>query len=138
MSTLTTTTRNRVTHTITRGKARAGLVALALVHTLAAPAAAVAGAWFAELHLTDGMTGMGRVVVLALAAVLALSAVDRTVTGWTERAHRHMYGRVHGPRSWSCADCGTQITARRWTPYDAATFETFLADPLAHGCDGKQ
>ncbi|MET9934619.1 MULTISPECIES: hypothetical protein [unclassified Streptomyces] len=137
MSTLNTSPRNRATHTITRGKARAGLTVLSLVHTLAPVAAAVAGGWFAQLYLAHGM-GAHRPVIVVLSAVLALSVVDRTVTGWTENAHRLMYGRIHGPRSWSCDNCRTRITARRWTPYDAATFEALLADPLAHDCGARQ
>ncbi|MGW2456772.1 hypothetical protein ACWCTA_36415 [Streptomyces sp. NPDC001704] len=127
-----TETRNDVVHTIPLGTARLRLLVLGLVRTAVPPLAALAVARVVEPQLNAD--GFARLAYLVLAAILALSAVDNVLTNATDRAYRRAYGRVHGPRSWSCEDCGRQITAREWTPFDAAAFETHLADPRAHGC----
>ncbi|WP_137235512.1 hypothetical protein [Streptomyces sp. BPSDS2] len=127
-----TKTRNTVVHPIPLGTARLRLLALGLARTAVPPLVAVVAAWAIAPQLNAD--GPARVAYLVLVAVVALSAVDNTLTNATERTYRRAYGRVHGPRSWSCEDCGHQITAREWTPYDAAVFETHLADPRAHGC----
>ncbi|MCX5426098.1 hypothetical protein [Streptomyces sp. NBC_00078] len=134
---MNTSTRNRATHATPRPAARLALGLLALVHAAVPAAGAIAGAWAADSLLGPGVTGPARVACLALAAVLTLAAVDRTVTDLTDRAHRRTYGLVHGPRSWSCEDCETRITARRWTPYEAAAFEAHVSDPAAHDCTAK-
>ncbi|MFI7142871.1 hypothetical protein ACIBQ5_35770 [Streptomyces massasporeus] len=130
-----TETRNRVAHTIPLRTARAGLLALGLVRAAVPAVAAVAAARVVETQLADHVHGLGRVAFLVLAAVVALFAIDSAVTELTERPYRRAYGRVHGPRSWSCEDCGREITARQWTPSDAAVFEAHLADPAAHHCN---
>lgn len=127
-----TETRNNVVHTIPLGTARLRLLVLGLVRTAVPPLAALAVARVIEPQLNAD--GFARLAYVVLAAIVALSAVDNVLTNATERAYRRAYGRVHGPRSWSCEDCGRQITAREWTPFDAAAFETHLADPRAHGC----
>jgi hypothetical protein len=130
-----TETRSRGAHPIPLGAARAALLTLGLVRAAVPAVAAVAAARGVETQLADSFHGLGRVAFLVLAAVVALSAVDSVVTELTERPYRLAYGRVHGPRSWSCEDCGREITARQWTPYDAAVFEAHLADPAAHHCN---
>ncbi len=127
-----TETRKNVVDATPLGTARLRLLALGLVRTAVPALAAVAAAWAVEPQLNAD--GFARVAYLALVAVIALSAVDNALVNATERAYRRAYGRVHGPRSWSCEDCGRQITAREWTPFDAVAFETHLADPRAHGC----
>ena len=127
--------RNRFMHAMTRPAARVGLVALGAVHTVVPLLDALAGAWFADRYLAANVTGAERVAYLAVAAVVALAAVDRTVCDATRRVHQGVHARVYGPRTWSCEDCGAYITAARWTPAEAAVFEEHLADPAAHGCN---
>ncbi|MGW2227473.1 hypothetical protein [Streptomyces formicae] len=135
---MNTSTRNRVVHTIPAGAARLRLLAIGAANTLVPLAVAVAAAWFAEVQLADDLHGVTRIGWLVVVAVIGLSAADSLMHDATERAYRHAYGRIHGPRSWSCEDCGTHITARRWTPYDAAAFEALVSDPAAHDCTAKQ
>ncbi|MEH0424749.1 hypothetical protein [Streptomyces sp. B21-083] len=132
---MNTSTRNNVVHTITASSARLRLLGLGAVHMLVPAAASLAAAWFVEQQLADDVRGFARVACIVVAGIVALAAVDRTVTDLTEGAHRLAYGRLNGPRSWSCEDCGRTITARLWTPYEAAAFEAHLADPKAHDCD---
>ncbi|GHH56167.1 hypothetical protein [Streptomyces candidus] len=132
---MNTSTRNNVVHTITANSARLRLVGLGAVQVLVPSAAALAAAWFIEQQLAHDVRGFTRVAYIVLAGIAALSAADGTVTDLTERAQRLAYGRLNGPRSWSCEDCGRAIYARRWTPYEAAAFEAHLADPKAHDCD---
>ncbi|MER7316263.1 hypothetical protein [Streptomyces halstedii] len=131
---MNTSTRNNVAHTIPANSARLLLFIVGAVQMLVPAAAALAAAWFIEQQLADDVRGFARVACIVVAGIVALAAVDRTVTDLTEGAHRLAYGRLNGPRSWSCEDCGRTITARLWTPYEAAAFEAHLADPKAHDC----
>ncbi|MFD4020635.1 hypothetical protein [Streptomyces sindenensis] len=134
---MNTSTRSHTPHATPRPTARFALALIALAQAAVPAAGAIAGAWAADSLLGQGVTGPARVACLALAAVLTLTAVDRTVIDLTDQTHRRTYGLVHGPRSWSCEDCGTRITARRWTPYEAAAFEAHVSDPAAHDCTTK-
>ncbi|MGN9821907.1 hypothetical protein ACTMUQ_42345 [Streptomyces sp. SD11] len=135
---MNTSARNYVLHTITANSARLRLLGLGAVRMLVPAAAALGAAWLIEGQLADDVRGFARVAWIVIAGVVALAAADRMVTDLTERAHRLAYGRLNGPRSWSCEDCGRTITARLWTPYEAAAFEAHLADPQAHGCDRQK
>lgn len=118
------------------GTARLRLLILGLVQIVVPAVAALAAAWVVEPQLAAA--GFARVACLVLAVVLALSAVDSLVTTATEGAYRRAYGRVHGPRSWSCEDCAREIRAHEWTPWEAAAFEAHLSDPRAHNCDRQR
>ncbi|MDJ0345546.1 hypothetical protein QMK19_33920 [Streptomyces sp. H10-C2] len=132
---MNTSSQSNVLHTIPAASARLLLLGLGLVHVAAAPAAALGAAWLLDAQLADHVRGFARVAYIVVVAIVALAAVDRTVTDLTEPAHRLAYGRLNGPRTWSCEDCGRTIAARLWTPYEAAAFEAHLADPAAHDCD---
>lgn len=127
--------RNRI---MNRLGPRLGLAMLGAVGLAAPLAAAIGGAWFTEAQLADDVTGAARVAYVAVAAVVALAAVDSIVCNATRGLYRRLYASIHGPRTWSCEDCGASINADRWTPDEAATFEELLADPAAHRCTGPQ
>ncbi|MER8039387.1 hypothetical protein [Streptomyces hydrogenans] len=124
-----TETRAHETPTTT---ARLHLMALGLLRAAVPPLAAVGAALAVEPYLDAG--GRAHIACLVLVGLLAMWAADNVLDRTTEDAYRQAYGRVHGPRSWSCQGCGRRIDAQEWTPYDAAVFETHLADPRAHGC----
>ncbi|MFK0296645.1 hypothetical protein ACIQU6_40095 [Streptomyces sp. NPDC090442] len=126
-----TETRTNAT-TAPLGTARLRLLALGFVRTVVPVIVAITAAQATEQQLDA--SGFARVVYLVLVAVVVLAAVENALGEVTERAYRRAYGRVHGPRSWSCDDCGRAITAQEWAPYAAAAFETHLADPRAHAC----
>lgn len=115
---------------------RAALVGLGALGMAVPLAAAILAAVAIEQQLADGLPHWQRIAWTVLGAVMVLSAVDSTLGNTTSRLHQRLHGRVHGPRTWSCEDCGASITAARWTPYEAATFEEHLGDPDAHGCTG--
>lgn len=135
---LTSITRNRIAHTISRPATRAGLLALNVTRTAVPILAALLGAGVIEQQLAPDVTGLARVAYIALAAIVTGFAVDSAVSDLTDRAHRRLHARVYGQRSWWCEACGASITAHHWDTYDAAVFEQHLADPAAHGCTAAQ
>ncbi|MGA4980026.1 hypothetical protein [Streptomyces cinereoruber] len=120
------------THETPTAPARLRLMALSLLRAAVPPLAAVGAALAVEPYLDAD--GRARIAYLVLVGLLAMWAADNVLVRATEDTYRQAYGRVHGPRSWSCQSCGRRIAAHEWTPYDAAAFEIHLADPRAHGC----
>lgn len=116
--------------------ARAALVGLGVLATVVPLAAAVLAAVVLDPQLAPGLPHWQHLAWTVTGAALVLAAVDSTLGRATAGLTRRLHGRVHGPRTWSCEDCGVGITAARWTPYEAAVFEEHLADPAAHGCTG--
>lgn len=127
--------RHRITGALARPAVRVGLVALGIGQAAVPLAGAIVGALFADRYLAAHVTGGERLAYIAVAAVVVLAAVDRTVSDATHRLYQRVYASVYGPRTWSCEDCGAAITAERWSPGDALVFEQHLADPAAHGCN---